>query len=83
MACACWPSLAPAGSQWRQAAAACRTGYDGKKVDVWASGVLLFVMLLGMFPFEVEDENYQNTTGLYGIFMQQVGYAVAWLCCLL
>jgi serine/threonine protein kinase len=41
-------------------------------VDVWASGVLLFVMLLGMFPFEVEDENYQNTTGLYGIFMQQV-----------
>ena len=54
-------------------AAARRSGYDGKKVDVWASGVLLFVMLLGMFPFEVEDENYQNTTGLYGIFMQQVG----------
>jgi serine/threonine-protein kinase SRK2 len=55
-----------------------RSGYDGKKVDVWASGVLLFVMLLGMFPFEVEDENYQNTTGLYGIFMQQVGGAAVW-----
>jgi serine/threonine-protein kinase SRK2 len=41
----------------------CRAGYDGKKVDVWAAGVLLFVMLLGMFPFEMEDENYVNTAG--------------------
>lgn len=49
-----------------------RTGYDGKKVDVWASGVLLFVMLLGTFPFEMEDENYVNTQGLYSIWMQQI-----------
>eukprot|EP00882_Tetradesmus_deserticola_P019216 GHRQ01020670.1.p1 GENE.GHRQ01020670.1~~GHRQ01020670.1.p1 ORF type:complete len:423 (+),score=89.04 GHRQ01020670.1:275-1543(+) len=41
-----------------------RAGYDGKKVDVWAAGVLLFVMLLGMFPFEMEDENYVNTAGM-------------------
>lgn len=27
-------------------------GYDATKADVWACGVLLFVMLLGMFPFE-------------------------------
>lgn len=47
---------------------ACRSGYDGKKVDVWASGVLLFVMLLGMFPFEMEDESYVNTAGLYSIW---------------
>jgi serine/threonine-protein kinase SRK2 len=33
------------------------------QVDVWASGVLLFVLLLGMFPFEMEDENYVNTAG--------------------
>lgn len=46
----------------------CRSGYDGKKVDVWASGVLLFVMLLGMFPFEMEDESYVNTAGLYSIW---------------
>jgi serine/threonine-protein kinase SRK2 len=49
-----------------------RQGYDGKKVDVWASGVLLFVMLLGMFPFEMEDENYVNTAGMYSIW---------WVCC--
>lgn len=52
--------------------ASCRAGYDGKKVDVWASGVLLFVMLLGMFPFEMEDENYVNTAGLYSIWIQQI-----------
>jgi serine/threonine-protein kinase SRK2 len=49
-----------------------RSGYDGKKVDVWASGVLLFVMLLGMFPFEMDDDNYVNTAGLYSIWIQQV-----------
>eukprot|EP00879_Flechtneria_rotunda_P008273 GHRR01008666.1.p1 GENE.GHRR01008666.1~~GHRR01008666.1.p1 ORF type:complete len:401 (+),score=132.14 GHRR01008666.1:1544-2746(+) len=49
-----------------------RSGYDGKKVDVWASGVLLFVMLLGMFPFEMEDESYVNTAGLYSIWIQQI-----------
>lgn len=49
-----------------------RTGYDGKKVDVWASGVLLFVILLGMFPFEMDDDNYVNTAGLYSIWLQQI-----------
>lgn len=27
-------------------------GYDGRSVDVWASGILLLVMLLGSFPFD-------------------------------
>ena len=27
-------------------------GYDGKQVDVWASGILLLVMLLGTFPYD-------------------------------
>jgi len=49
-----------------------RTGYDGKKVDVWASGVLLFVMLLGQFPFEFDDPNYANTAGLYGMWAEQM-----------
>lgn len=52
-----------------------RTGYDGKKVDVWALGVLLFVMLLGQFPFEsMEDSEAtgQETVGLHDIWMQQI-----------
>lgn len=49
-----------------------RTGYDGKKVDVWASGVLLFVMLLGMFPFETHDDGVNSTAGLHDIWLQQI-----------
>jgi len=49
-----------------------RTGYDGVKVDVWAAGVLLFVMLVGMFPFETQDDNFNNTVGLYDIWLQQI-----------
>lgn len=37
-------------------------GYDGKSVDVWASGVLLIVMMLGTFPFDHTENPDPNTS---------------------
>ena len=37
-------------------------GYDGKQVDVWASGILLIVMLLGTFPYDHIENPDPNTT---------------------
>lgn len=32
--------------------------YDGKKADVWSLGIILFILLSGLFPFD----DYQNRT---------------------
>lgn len=50
-----------------------RHGYDGQKVDIWATGVLLFVMMLGKFPFEAaaEDDNQNTTAGLHEMWQAQ------------
>jgi|TARA_B110000305_G_C19447373_1_gene645645 MAP/microtubule affinity-regulating kinase len=31
--------------------------YDGRQVDMWALGVLLYAMLTGMFPFRGQSES--------------------------
>ncbi|KAK9843746.1 hypothetical protein WJX81_004818 [Elliptochloris bilobata] len=48
-------------------------GYDGRHVDVWASGVLLIVMLLGAFPFDHIEHPDPNTSEAHlEVWLQQV-----------
>ncbi|KAL6745635.1 kinase-like domain-containing protein [Haematococcus lacustris] len=48
-------------------------GYDAQLADVWACGVLLFVMLLGMFPFEHSEHPDPNSSDAHAeVFLQQV-----------
>ena len=44
--------------------------YDGRAVDMWALGVLLFVMLTGNFPFRGISESdlyYKIQRGYYSV----------------
>lgn len=48
-------------------------GYDGRSVDVWASGILLLVMLLGSFPFDHVEHPDPNTSEAHlEVWLQQV-----------
>eukprot|EP00798_Chlamydomonas_sp_ICE-L_P030573 gene30573-35589_t len=48
-------------------------GYDARKADVWACGVLLFVMLLGMFPFEHQENPDPNSDAAHTeVWLQQI-----------
>jgi len=48
-------------------------GYDGALADVWASGVLLIVMLLGTFPFDHTEHPDPNTSEAHlEVWLQQV-----------
>lgn len=55
--------------------------YDGTKADIWASGVLLCVMLIGRFPFEGTEMS--NATNLEDVSLHvSCRHAlVAWLPC--
>ena len=48
-------------------------GYDGRSVDVWASGILLLVMLLGSFQFDHTEHPDPNTGEAHlEVWLQQV-----------
>ena len=34
----------------------CKRSYFGRQIDVWAIGILLYVIVCGFFPFKGVDE---------------------------
>jgi serine/threonine-protein kinase SRK2 len=59
------------------AARQCKSGYSGVKADMWAVGILMFVMLLGTFPFdhdEAHDPNSAEAANEVWLKQQQQGW---------
>ena len=50
-----------------------KKGYNAKRADVWACGVLLFAMLYGAFPFDSTDHDPNSITTVHDILEQQLG----------
>ncbi len=65
-------SAQEAGIPWPRSTAAVRWVCVTHSLSFPTTGVLLFVMLAGMFPFETQDDNFNNTAGLYDIWLQQI-----------
>ena len=49
-----------------------KAGYNPKRADVWASGVLLFAMLYGTFPFDSTGHDPNSITTVHDILEQQL-----------